>query len=74
MYNANLHVFYKKNFTRKRNSFFKIQEQIKNNPSLSRRTKSQIFKLKHLFAIKVVNKTAWVTAAQLAKYILLHAY
>jgi len=37
----------KNNFIRIRGSFLlKIQEQIKNNLSVSRRTKSQIFKLK----------------------------
>jgi len=40
--------------------------QIKNNPGLGRRTKSQIFQL-------VVNKTA-ASAAQFVKCILLHAY
>jgi len=43
----------------------KIQEQVKNNPILSRRTSLK-------FALKVVNKTA-ASAAQFAKCIFLHA-
>jgi len=40
------YTFYKNNFIRTRGSFLlKSQKQIKNNPNLGRRTKSQFFDL-----------------------------
>jgi len=62
-----IYFFYKNNFIRTRDSFFAQNlRTIKNNPASAEEQSLE-------FSVKVVNKTA-ASTAQLAKYILLHAY
>jgi len=52
----------------------KIEEQTKNNFSLSRRTKSQIFNLRTNFTVNVLVCKIATSAAQLTNCILLYAH